>query len=93
MMNIILSILLIILFLSVIYKWKKFGSKWIYKIIFLGISFVILTGFIAFYGKNIDFKTFDGMNNATRIYFSWLKNTGSEISKITSYVINQGWKK
>jgi len=63
-----------------------------YIFIFLGFSFLLLTGYLVFSGKGIDFSNIGGVTSAIKTYVSWIGTAGSNIIKVSSYALNQEWK-
>lgn len=60
--------------------------------IFLGVAFLLLTGYLVLSGKEISFSSVEGISSAAKTYVSWLANAGSNIIKVSSYAFNQEWK-
>lgn len=87
---IIAILAVLVVFLS--FKMNNLRTKAAYIFIFLGISFLLLTGYVVFSGKGINLTTIDGVSSAIKTYVSWLGNAGSNIIKISSYVLKQEWK-
>ena len=63
-----------------------------YIFIFLGVSFLILTGYLIFSGQEVNFSNVGGISSAAKTYVSWLGHAGSNIIKVSSYALNQEWK-
>ena len=67
-------------------------TKVSYIFIFLGVSFLLLTGYLVLSGKEINFSSVEGISSAAKTYVSWLANAGSNIIKVSSYAFRQEWK-
>ena len=63
-----------------------------YIFIFLGISFLLLTGYLILSGEGVNFSTIEGISSAVKTYASWISTAGSNIIKVSSYALNQEWK-
>ena len=83
---------LVVLVVFLAFKMNNFRTKAAYIFIFLGVSFLFLTGFLIFSGKEVNLTTVEGVTSAIKTYVSWLGNAGSNIIKISSYVLKQEWK-
>jgi glucan phosphoethanolaminetransferase (alkaline phosphatase superfamily) len=72
-------------------EFKKFRHKiWAIFLIVL-----ILAGYFSFNsaikGKDLDFKTLDGLKEAGGLYFSWLGHAFGNMKTITSNAVNMNW--
>jgi TRAP-type uncharacterized transport system fused permease subunit len=68
-------------------KHKLFAIFLIALILFVYFSFTAATN-----GKEINFKTIEGMKNMGQIYFSWFGSFFSNLKTLTSNVIHMNWK-
>lgn len=68
-------------------KHKIFAIFLIALILFLYFTFTLATN-----GKDINFKTVDGIKSAGQIYFSWFGSFFSNLKELTSNVIHMDWK-
>lgn len=68
-------------------KHRIFAIILIAAILFIYFSFNAATS-----GKQIDFKTIDGIKNVGQIYFSWLGSFFANIKTVTANVIHLNWK-
>lgn len=66
---------------------KLFAISLILLILFVYFSFTAATK-----GREVDFKTIEGIKNVGQIYFSWLGSFFSNVKTITSNVIHMDWK-
>jgi len=87
-------IIVVLVFLGVFlsFKMNNFRTKFAFFFIIIGISFLLLTGFIFISGKSVDVSSVDGVSSALKTYVSWLGNAGSNLVKISTYAFNQEWK-
>jgi len=64
--------------------------------IILIVAIIILFSYFSFVysikGKDIDFKTIEGIKTAGQLYFSWLGNSFSNFKTITANAIHLDWK-
>lgn len=74
------------------FKMNNFRTKAAYIFIFLGVSFLLLTSFLVFSGKEVNLTTVEGVTSAIKAYVSWIGTAGSNVIKISSYVLKQEWK-
>lgn len=92
MVNFIIIIILIALVIFIAFKMKNLKTKIVFILIFLAVSFILLTGYLVFSGKEINLSNIQGISSAAKIYIAWLGHAGSNIIKISSYAFNQEWK-
>ncbi len=92
MVNFFVIGILIILVIFIAFKWNNIRTKTAFIFIFLGVSLLLLTGYLVLSGKDINFSTVDGISSAVKTYVSWFANAGSNIIKVSSYAFNQEWK-
>ena len=84
--------ILVALVVFLAFKMNNIRTKTAYIFIFLGVSFLLLTGFLVFSGKEVNLTTIEGATSAIKTYVSWIGNAGSNVIKISSYVLKQEWK-
>lgn len=92
MVNFFIIALVIILVVFIAFKMNNLRTKMAFIFIFLGVAFLLLTGYLVFSGKEINFSTVEGASSAVKTYVSWLGHAGSNIIKISSYAFHQEWK-
>ena len=92
MVNFVVIGILILLVVFMAFKWNNLRTKTAFIFIFLGVSFLLLTGYLVLSGKEINFSNFEGISSAAKTYVSWLANAGSNIIKVSSYAFHQEWK-
>lgn len=68
-------------------KHKLFAIFLIALVLFVYFSFTAATN-----GKEINFKSIDGIKNIVQVYFSWLGGFFSNLKTITSNAIHMNWK-
>jgi len=91
MVNFLVIGIAVVLLIYIAFKWNNLRTKTAFLFIFLGVAFLLLTGYLVLSGKNINFSTFEGISSAAKTYVSWLVNAGSNIIKVSSYALHQGW--
>ncbi len=88
---IILGILLVIVVLLVLFKFKELRHQFSLIFIVLLVLFLLLSVGTVFTKNKIDLKTFDGVLLAGKLYFSWLGSMFNNVVHISGYAINQEW--
>ena len=92
-----IGIVLLVICVLIIAIWLIFESKRMkHKVfaIFL-IGFVLFSYFsfmFVFKNKDVDFKSVDGVKEASSMYFSWLGTLFSNFKTITAKAIKMNWK-
>lgn len=92
MVNFIIIGILIILVIFIAFKWNNLRTKTAFLFIFLGVAFLLLTGYLVLSGKNINLSSVEGISSAAKTYVAWIVNAGSNVVKVSSYAFNQEWK-
>lgn len=71
---------------------KRFKHK-IVAILLVALILFSYLGFLAsIKGKDIDFKSVDGVKTAGQLYFSWLGKVFKNVKTITTNAIKMDWK-
>ncbi len=92
MVNFLIIAVIVVLVILIAFKWNNLRTKTAFIFIFLGISFLLLTGYLVLSGKEANFSSVGGISSAAKTYVSWISNAGSNIIKVSSYALNQEWK-
>lgn len=92
MVNFIVIGILLVLIVFMAFKWNNLRTKTAFFFIFIGICFLLLTGYLVLSGKNIDFSSVKGVSSAVKTYVAWIINAGANVVKVTTYAFNQEWK-
>lgn len=92
MVNFLVVIIFIVLVIFIAFKWNNLRTKTAFLFIFLGVAFLLLTGYLILSGKDINFSSVDGISSAVKTYVSWFANAGSNIIKVSTYAFHQEWK-
>ncbi len=93
MVNFLIIAIFVVLVVFLAFKMNNLRTKTAYIFIFLGVSFLLLTGYLIFSGgEDVNFSTVGGISSAAKTYVSWIGNAGSNIIKVSSYALNQEWK-
>jgi amino acid permease len=92
MVNFFIIAIFVVLVIFIAFKWNNLRTKTAFIFIFLGISFLLLTGYLILSGKGVNFSTVEGISSAAKTYVSWIGIAGSNIIKVSSYALNQEWK-
>jgi hypothetical protein len=80
-------ILVILFFL----KFKHFGHRTLIVILLIMILFVYLTASRIVSENNVNMKSFDGVVQAGKLYFSWLGQVGGNLKSLTGNAIRMDW--
>ncbi len=92
MVNFLVIGILVLLIVFIAFKWNNLRTKMAFIFIFLGVAFLLFTGYLVLSGKEVNFSTVEGISSAAKTYVSWLVNAGSNIIKVSSYAFHQEWK-
>lgn len=92
MVNFLIIAIFVVLVIFIAFKWNNLRTKTAFIFIFLGISFLLLTGYLILSGGETNFSTIEGISSAAKTYVSWIGTAGSNIIKVSSYAFNQEWK-
>ena len=92
MVNFFIIAIFVVLVIFIAFKMNNLRTKMAYIFIFLGVSFLLLTGYLILSGKEVNFSTVEGISSAAKTYVSWIGTAGSNIIKVSSYALNQEWK-
>jgi len=92
-----IGIIVIILIALIVMIWAIMEAKRLRKrllaIFLIGlVLFAAFTIFFAFKGKQADLKSFSGITDAVKVYFSWYKIFFSNMRTLTGNVVNMNWK-
>jgi len=88
----ILIIAVIVILLLVFVEMRKLKHQFIALIILFVLIFSYFGYVVAIKDKNINFKTFEGLKTATKLYFAWLGKVFENTKTITGNVIRMDWK-
>ncbi len=84
-------IALVVFVVFVFFKFKEFRHQ-LSLFLVIGLILFFLISFGNQYASNhFDLKTFDGVIQAGRVYFSWLGSFTGKVVKVSSYVVQQDW--
>ena len=92
MVNFLIIAIFIVLVVFLAFKMNNLRTKTAYIFIFLGVSLLLLTGYLVFSGDGVNFSNVGGISSAVKTYVAWIGNAGSNIIKVSSYALNQEWK-
>ncbi|MEM3091611.1 MAG: hypothetical protein QXD05_00560 [Candidatus Pacearchaeota archaeon] len=92
MVNFLIIALVAILLIFIFFKWNNIRTKIAFIFILLGVSFLLLTGYLFLSGKEVNLNNLNGIKSAVSLYVGWLGNAGSNIAKISAYAFKQDWK-
>ncbi len=92
MVNFLIIGIFIILVIFIAFKWNNIRTKTAFLFIFLGVAFLLLTGYLILSGGETNFSNIGGISSAVKTYVSWIGNAGSNMIKVSSYALNQEWK-
>ncbi len=92
MVNFLIVAIAVVVIVFIAFKMNNFRTKMSYIFIFLGVSFLLLSGYLILSGKGVNFSSVGGITSAVKTYVSWIGTAGSNIIKVSSYALNQEWK-
>jgi hypothetical protein len=87
---IIIAAVVIVIWVAV--EFKRFKHKFFAILLILLIIFSYISFVVVLKGKNIDYKSPEGIKTAGKIYFAWLGSVFSNIKVITTNAIHMDWK-
>jgi D-alanyl-lipoteichoic acid acyltransferase DltB (MBOAT superfamily) len=95
-LNMAIGLVLLVICVLVIAIWLIFESKRmkhkIFAILLIGLVLFSYFSFVfVFKGKEIDYTSFDGIQDAATMYFSWLGTIFVNFKTITTKAINMDW--
>jgi len=70
---------------------KRIRHKIFAIFLVFAIIFLYWGAIVVFQGQNIDFTSFSGAAEASKVYFSWLLSVFSNIKSVTASVIQLDW--
>ncbi len=77
--------------LMVFFKMKEIRHKFGLVVIALILLFLVFS-FSQIYSKQKpDLKSFDGISQVIKVYFSWLSSIGKNILGVSGYAVHQDW--
>jgi glucan phosphoethanolaminetransferase (alkaline phosphatase superfamily) len=75
----------------IIIEFKRFKHKLLAIFLILLIVFTYVSFLVTLKGKDIDFKSVEGLKQAGTLYFSWLGSVFGNLKTITSNAIKMDW--
>ncbi|MFH1801769.1 MAG: hypothetical protein ABH804_02990 [archaeon] len=75
----------------IIIEMKRFRHKILAIFLIALILFSYLSFTAVFRERNIDYKSLNGVTEATKIYFSWLGSVFGNIKSITTNAVKMDW--
>tara|TARA_Y100000296_G_C5164056_1_gene253531 strand:- start:1588 stop:1914 length:327 start_codon:yes stop_codon:yes gene_type:complete len=88
----ILIVSAIIILVWILIEFKRFRHKIFAIFLMVLIVFLYLGGVVVFQDKTIDFSSYSGIMDATKIYFSWLGSIFGNFKTMTAGAIQLDWK-
>jgi len=91
-LGIIIGIVVVLIVLAVIFKFKEIRHK--IGLIVAIFLFLFLVASVLHLYKNsdkVDLTSFDGVVSTGKLYFSWLGSIASNVIKVGGYAVNQDW--
>ena len=87
----VLIIAVLVIGIWIFWEMKRFKHK-LYAIFLIGFVLLFYVGaLISFKGQDIDFKSFDGLKQATGLYLSFFNSLFRNIVTITSNAVQMDW--
>jgi hypothetical protein len=75
----------------ILLEFKDLKHRMLLIVVLVALGFLVTSVGIVYFAHDIDLKSFDGIVEATKIYFIWLGNFFDNVGDATGYVINQDW--
>ncbi len=88
----VLVIIALIAAIWIIIEMKRMKHKIFAIVLIAFILFLYFSFTAAVNGKEVDFKTIDGIKNVGQIYFSWLGSFFSNVKTLAGNVVHTNWK-
>ena len=86
----IVIVAIIVIFALVKTKYLKHKLSWVIIIV---VALLLYFGYVfAVSGKDIDYKSIDGMQTAVKLYVAWLGHAFDNSKIITANVVKMDWK-
>jgi len=73
-------------------EFKRFKHKLLAIFLIILIIFTYVSFLVTLKGKDIDFKSIDGIREGGTLYFSWLGSVFGNLKTITTNAIRMDWK-
>ena len=74
------------------YRYTDFSSKDLIKKVLMGIVIVlVLIAFVVVSKGDYNFSTKEGRQGFVNSYFGWMKTSGENVVRITSYSVGLNW--
>jgi hypothetical protein len=86
-----IAIGVILVAIIVLFKMKEIRHKFGLVIIGLLLIFLVVSFSQIYKVNKPNLKSFDGISEVIKIYFSWLGGLVKNIGKVTGYAIHQDW--
>ncbi len=75
----------------ILIEFKRFKHKLLAIFLIMLIIFTYVSFLVTLKGKDIDFKSIDGLREAGTLYFSWLGSVFGNLRTITTNAIKMDW--
>jgi len=87
----LIIVLLIVAAIWIFVEVKRFKHKAVAVLLIILILFTYISFVATVKGKNIDFKSMDGIKQAGKLYLSWLGSVFGNVKTLTSNAIHMDW--
>jgi predicted membrane metal-binding protein len=87
---IILAAIIVIIWLLI--EMKRFRHKFFAIFLIFLIVFFYITAYFVFKDKQVNLKTMSGINDATKVYLTFLGGAFKNVKTITANAVNMDWK-
>jgi|TARA_Y100000034_G_scaffold122543_1_gene168131 glucan phosphoethanolaminetransferase (alkaline phosphatase superfamily) len=88
----ILILSAVIILIWVVIEIKRFKHKIFAIFLMILIIFLYFGVIVVFQDRNVDFDSYSGMIDATKIYFSWLSSVFGNFKTMTAGAIQLDWR-
>jgi len=87
----LIVILALVAFIWIFVEVKRFRHKAVALFLIVLILFSYLSFLATIKGKDVDFRSVEGIKEAGQLYFSWLGSVFGNLKTLTSNAINMDW--
>ncbi len=88
----IIIIALVVVLIWIFLELRRFKHKFFAIFLIVLILFSYFGFVVTLKGKNIDYKSVDGIQNVAKLYFVWMGGIFKNFKSITAHAIKLDWK-
>jgi ABC-type microcin C transport system permease subunit YejE len=87
----LITVVVLVVAIWIFIEMKRFKHKIFAILLILLILFTYMSFAATIKGKDLDFKSIDGIKEAGQLYFSWLGSIFGNLKSLTSNAISMNW--